>query len=117
PYNPALSGSGNSNPEHLASDGKMPNPNNVNSSRVADTRVYEVSVRVKVCVAGLLESNCTQYGANYKPEGLIQQYQDRIKYGIFGYVNDHNETRDGAALRAQQKFVGPLTYHPTLGTA
>ncbi len=91
---------------------------NINgSSSTNDAKIYEVSMRVKVCVPGLLEANCKAYGANYKPEGLIQQYQDRIKYGIFGYLNDHTTNRDGAVLRAQQKFVGPTTYHPTAGEA
>ncbi len=80
----------------------------------ADNRVYEVSLRVKVCdVAVGLEDNCVQYGANYKPEGLIQRYSNRIRYSAFGYLNDGATTRDGGALRARQKFVGPLKKDPT----
>jgi len=69
--------------------------------------VYEVSVRVKVCDPTMLEDNCVQYGSNYKPEGLIQKYANRMRYSAFGYLNDHDALRDGAALRARQKFVGP----------
>lgn len=74
--------------------------------------VYEVSVRVKVCDQALgianMEKNCTKYpSGNYKPTGLIQKYSDQIRYSAFGYLNDGNLKRDGAVLRAQQKFVGP----------
>lgn len=64
------------------------------------------TVRVEVCVAGLLESNCVKYGNNYKPEGLIQQYSDNIRYSVFGYVTEDGNTRNGGVLRAQQKYVG-----------
>ncbi|MFN3812443.1 MAG: pilus assembly protein [Roseateles asaccharophilus] len=74
--------------------------------------VYSVSVRVKVCDPKLgvdkLEKNCTKYpDGNYKPTGLIQRYADQIRYSAFGYLNDKNIQRDGAVLRAAQKFVGP----------
>ena len=73
--------------------------------------VYEAFVRGKVCdasaSAGGIESNCTAYGANYKPEGLMQKYANKIRYSALGYLNDSNILRDGGVLRAQQKFVGP----------
>ncbi|MGL6070367.1 pilus assembly protein [Craterilacuibacter sp.] len=68
--------------------------------------IYEVYVRVKVCVPGLLEKNCKQYGSNWKPEGLIQQYAGQLRYSIFGYLNDHTTSRDGGVMRAKNKFVG-----------
>lgn len=68
---------------------------------------YELSIRVKVCVQNLLEPNCKQYGDNYKPEGVIQEYANRLRYSTFGYLNDSAFSRDGAALRAKQKSVGP----------
>jgi type IV pilus assembly protein PilY1 len=78
--------------------------------------VYEVFVRAKVCdpaeAAGGLETNCTRYGSNYKPEGLIQKYANKIRYSAFGYLNDGNLRRDGAALRARQKFIGPVSPVP-----
>jgi type IV pilus assembly protein PilY1 len=82
------------------------------------TKVYEVSVRVKVCDtssgAGPLESNCTGYPTNniYKPTGLLQQYAEKIRYSAFGYLNDDNLLRDGGVLRARQKFVGPQSPRP-----
>ncbi|QIL78596.1 pilus assembly protein [Diaphorobacter sp. HDW4A] len=71
------------------------------------------TVRVKVCVSSVgLESNCVAYGSNYKPEGLIQKYSNEIRFSAFGYLNDDNVYRDGAVLRARQKFVGPTQPQP-----
>ena len=77
-----------------------------------NSKTYEISVRVKVCDpsagAGGLEANCVAYaGGNYKPEGLLQQYSNRIRYSAFGYLNDGTLTRDGGVLRARQSFIGP----------
>ena len=67
---------------------------------------YRVSIRVKVCVQGLLETNCKAYGSNSKPEGLIQAYSKDIRYSAFSYLADDNIKRDGGVLRANQKYVG-----------
>ena len=78
--------------------------------------VYEVSVRVKVCDAAIgVESNCVQYpqGGGWKPEGLVQKYSDRMRYSVFGYLNDSAMLRDGGVLRARQKFVGQNQLDPT----
>ncbi len=81
-----------------------------------DEFTYEVSVRVKVCVNGMLEDNCVVYPSTYaKPEGLIQKYSHRIRYSAFGYLNDHATSRDGGVLRARQKFVGPTLPDPETG--
>ena len=78
--------------------------------------VYEVSVRVKVCDSAIgLEANCVQYGSNWKPEGLIQKYSRRVRYSVFGYLNEPNDGKNGAALRARQKFVGPERLDSTSG--
>jgi len=70
---------------------------------------YEVFVRAKTCDSTVgLEANCVKYGTNYKPEGLLQFYSNKIRYSAFGYLNDTNILRDGGVLRAQQKFVGPM---------
>ncbi len=34
----------------------------------------DYTVAVEVCKAGLLETNCKNYGGNYKPVGLLQKY-------------------------------------------
>lgn len=76
--------------------------------------LYEVFIRVKVCDTSIgLESNCVAYnGGNYKPEGLMQKYANKIRYSAFGYLAsndtaDSNLKRDGGVLRARQKFIGP----------
>ena len=86
-------------------------------------QVHEVFIRVRVCdgnvaSAGPLESNCVAYqgpttgSVNYKPEGLIQTYSDRMRFAAFGYLNDDNILRDGGVLRAPMKFVGPQQPSP-----
>ncbi|MBC7413943.1 MAG: pilus assembly protein [Herminiimonas sp.] len=81
---------------------------NSGSSKASSNAVYDLVIRVQVCKASPgLESNCTQYGSNYKPEGLLQQYSPKIRFGAFGYLNDGNINRDGGVLRAAMKFVGP----------
>jgi len=89
PYNPALGVNGN--------------------------QAYELSVRVAVCVPGLLEANCRAYASGFKPEGVIQENSGELRYGVFGYLNDPNQERDGGVLRARQKFVGPTMIVPGLG--
>lgn len=82
-----------------------------NQSSPVSTTVYAVTVRVKVCDpsggAGGVESNCKQYGSNWKPEGLIQKYADKLRFAAFGYLNDDAMLRDGGVLRARMKYVGP----------
>ncbi len=78
--------------------------------------VYEFYVRVKVCTSGVgfgVEDNCTPYGANHKPEGLLQQYAEKMRFSAFGYLNDPTDSnRDGGVLRARQKYVGPNLIRP-----
>jgi len=41
---------------------------------------------VEVCNAAVsLENNCTEYSNNYKPQGLLQRYADRIDFGLMTY--------------------------------
>lgn len=81
-----------------------------------ENTVYEVSVRVKVCVPSMLEENCKKYSSNnHKPEGLIQQHSDSMRYSAFGYLNDNsgsqsfgtNRNRKGGIMHARMKYVGP----------
>ncbi len=87
--------------------------NNPNSSKA-----YQVYVRVKVCDAstslgvGGLEANCVQYGNNYKPEGLLQQYSNQIRYAAFSYLNGDGATRQGGVLREPMGFIGPTYPQP-----
>lgn len=76
--------------------------------------IYELYVRVQVCNSsgGGVESNCTQYGSNYKPEGLMQKYSTKFRYSAFGYLNDSSIDRDGGVMRARMKYVGPIQTVP-----
>lgn len=87
-------------------------PTNTNPD---SSKVYEVSIRARVCDDTLstpgdsyLEANCKSYSGSAKPEGLIQQYAKQIRFSAFGYLNDGTLSRDGGVMRARQKFVGPL---------
>ena len=83
---------------------------------------YRVYVRVDVCDAttslgtGGLESNCVQYGSNYKPEGLMQQYANKVRFSAFSYLNGLGSTRQGGVLRKPMGFIGP-TYPQPLSTS
>lgn len=92
-------------------------PQNYNPiNPLEDGKSYEVTVRVSVCEAGMLEANCRAYpGGVHKPEGLIQQYSEELRIGVFGFLNDPDMLRDGGVLRARQKFVGPTMIVPGSG--
>lgn len=102
---------------HTLSDASLVTVNGVPVSTA--NVVWEVSVRVAVCVAGMLESNCnTSYSGVAKPEGLIQEYSNQLRYSIFGYLNNGGATEpEGGVLRANQKFVGPNTHYPDVAGA
>ncbi|BDI04676.1 hypothetical protein CATMQ487_16460 [Sphaerotilus microaerophilus] len=75
--------------------------------------VYRLYIQVKVCDSSVgLESNCTAYGSNYKPEGLMQKYAQRLRYSAFGYLNDGAAWRDGGVMRARMKYIGPTSPVP-----
>jgi type IV pilus assembly protein PilY1 len=102
----------------LGNDGVDSNVTAYNPAVAVQTdRAYEVSIRVNVCWPGFLEPNCRQYAGGHKPEGLIQQYSDELRIGVFGYLNDPSMLRDGGVLRARQKFVGPTMVVPGVGEA
>jgi type IV pilus assembly protein PilY1 len=69
------------------------------------------NIRVEVCIAvpGVgLEANCqNKYSGVPKPEGLIQQYNNDMRFAALGYLNVANGTRNGAVLRSAMKSVGP----------
>lgn len=95
--------------------------NGVNGASIASSyeqvgsNEYEASRTVAVCVPGLLEGNCVAYGNHYKPEGLLQEYSDQIRYSVFGYLNDSDTNRDGGVLRARQSFIGQRLRDPDKG--
>ncbi|MDP9013124.1 MAG: PilC/PilY family type IV pilus protein [Pseudomonadota bacterium] len=90
---------------------------------------YRVYIRVDVCDAttalGLsgLESNCVQYPVypavgpyHYKPEGLLQQYSNKIRYSALGYLNGLGSSRQGGVLREPMGFIGPTYPQPLSST-
>lgn len=79
----------------------------------SSTRKY-YSVRVEVCKTGLLEGNCKKYGNSYKPEGLLQQYADSIRYSVFSYLNIDGNGIDGGVLRAKQDYIGEQRQEPSV---
>jgi type IV pilus assembly protein PilY1 len=102
------------------------NPADISTINVDDnSSVYEISVRVKVCVSGMLEDNCEQYpDGNYKPTGLIQQNSGNMRFSGFGYLGDGSESgsdsdinraHNGGVMRARMKFVGPDAVDPDNG--
>lgn len=80
------------------------------SSQPDTFSVYRVRIQVKVCDPTIgVEANCKRYSdSNYKPEGLLQGYSDRLRYSVFSYLNDSSATRDGGVLRAKQSYIAPL---------
>lgn len=78
----------------------------------------QLNPRVQVCnsnVSGLtvteaLESNCAQYGANYKPEGNVQKFSASMRFAALGYVIENNNSRQGGVLRAAIKSTGALKW-------
>lgn len=104
----------------FSSSGDLNNPGSisdyVDASNADGSGVYDVHVRVKVCDKEFdtrwRKENCKKYGDNWKPEGLIQQYADSLRFAIFGFLNDSNVLRDGGVLRAKAKFVGPQAIDP-----
>jgi len=62
------------------------------------TTIATFNVHVLVCDTGVcLESNCTDYTTGYKPEGLLQTYMDRIRFGLMTY--SHTKPDQGGIIR------------------
>lgn len=43
-----------------------------------------------------------------KPEGLVQEYANSLRFGAFGYLNQSGQSRNGGVLRSAMKSVGPV---------
>jgi len=73
-----------------------------------NTKIYEMSARVKVCDPTMLEENCTKYpSGHFKPTGLIQENAMKLNFAAFGYLLDNDTLRDGGVLRARMGPLGP----------
>jgi type IV pilus assembly protein PilY1 len=108
-----ISGDGSSYTTQANSAQDLSNLSTANTSAGAAAGAYRVYIRVKVCdpTKGL-EPNCVQYGSNYKPEGLLQQYANKIRFSAFGYLNQGGDVREGGAMRAPMGFIGPNVPNP-----
>ncbi len=81
---------------------------NVGTSAGGSQKASNLYVRVKVCDPSKgLEDNCVDYGGYYKPDGLIQNKADKLRFALMGYSKDSSRDRDGGILRANMKYVGP----------
>ena len=66
----------------------------------------DYTVRVQVCVASMLESNCKQYpGGNWKPTGLLQDFgeNDTMLFGLL--TGSYTKSKSGGVLR---KNIGTI---------
>lgn len=72
-----------------------------NSAEV--TKVTNMPVVVQVCKPNLLEDNCVAYAASgrSKPEGLMQNYRDKMNFAAFGYLNIAGNGINGGVLRSK----------------
>lgn len=77
------------------------------------------NIRVATCLAAAgLEANCvTGYSGVAKPEGLIQEYSNKMRFGALGYLNQSSNDRSGAVLRSAMKSVGPTAITSTTTVA
>ncbi|MDO8903741.1 pilus assembly protein [Hydrogenophaga sp.] len=75
------------------------------------------NIRVEVCVpspafgvtGNVREANCqARYTGVAKPEGLVQQYANNLRFGAFGYLSQDGNDRSGGVLRTPLKSVGAL---------
>jgi len=68
----------------------------------------DLTVRVVVCAPGKLESNCTAYGSNWKPTGLLQKYGQsdspaRVKFGLL--TGSYSKNKSGGMLRKNTSWL------------
>ncbi|ALC16931.1 pilus assembly protein PilY [Desulfuromonas soudanensis] len=72
-----------------------------------NTALGQYDVQVEVCSSEVsLENNCTLYPAgNYKPQGLLQRYSDRIDFGLMTY--SHGKVDAGGIIR---RNIGDVSF-------
>jgi len=83
--------------------------------------VASFDLKIEVCNPSKgLESNCNPY--NKKPEGVIQKYADKMRFGLISYAmyNNPDRRRDGGVIRANMKWISHkipygLKYHDASG--
>jgi len=111
-----ITASGNQYVYDLPSDTNSPATATVNykgqtPNAVPNPVTYRVYIRVQVCVPGMLETNCVKYGSNWKPEGLLQQYSNTMRFAAISYLNGDGQYTQGGVLREPMNYIGPT--YPT----
>ncbi len=70
------------------------------------------NLKIEVCNPSKgLEPNCNP--SNNKPEGVIQKYADKMRFGLISYAmyNNPDPRRDGGVIRANMKWISPKIPH------
>jgi hypothetical protein len=83
--------------------------------------VAAFNLKIQVCNPSIgLEPNCNP--SNNKPEGVIQKYADKMRFGLISYAlyNNADPRRDGGVIRANMKWISPkipygMKYHDANG--
>jgi hypothetical protein len=83
--------------------------------------VAAFNLKIEVCNPSKgLEPNCNP--SNNKPEGVIQKYADKMRFGLISYALSGNPDprRDGGVIRANMKWISPkipygMKYHDANG--
>jgi Tfp pilus tip-associated adhesin PilY1 len=83
--------------------------------------VSAFNLKIEVCNPSKgLEPNCNP--SNNKPEGVIQKYADKMRFGLISYAmhNNPDPRRDGGVIRANMKWISPkipygMKYHDANG--
>ena len=57
----------------------------------------ELPIKVRVCVSNIDTADCEPYGTQYRPVGLLQKYQDKIKFGLL--TGSYSNNKQGGVLR------------------
>ena len=87
-------------------------PFKIRFERANGNKLALYNAKIKVCVKSKPEPNCVPYTKSngtvyYKPEGLIQQNAEKMRFALTSYTLDNTQQRDGGVLRVNMKYVGP----------
>ncbi len=98
---------------------RITHPNNSSAFRLelSNRSSSTYNVRLEVCKQNAslrnkgLESNCIARTNGsvtyYKPEGLVQRNDEKMRFGVMAYTTDNSNTRQGSVLRSNMKYIGP----------
>nr|WP_321240773.1 PilC/PilY family type IV pilus protein [uncultured Tolumonas sp.] len=65
--------------------------------------IKDFTVRVAACVSGYLSNDCQLYGSTYKPVGLLQKYQENMKFGLL--TGSYASNLAGGVLRKKISWL------------